>query len=212
MTWRFAATRSDSPPSGVAPAGRLLFHERLGRWRWAFQPTIALARELLGGVLSSAQAAAAVSDELRRAVAYVHAQLPDSTVFGTVYDESTRAVAAAASLGRAESSKQNAAKAAAQETEDVPEYQRGGYADGAAEILYDLLAVDNPNDLVAACRLVRYLHLAERPDEAVAEWCDVYCRAASLSDVLQRAAANAPELKLAEDAYDAVVKAGLAAS
>jgi len=171
-------------PVGHRLAARMKYDQRLGRWRWGFRAALDQARLRTGRDLTTAEAVTAIEPELAVALTYIGTEPPDANVFGVIYELSSGRLGdtgkAVDSRKRAEATVQ---KAMAPET---PDFIRPGFIAGAVDILYDVLKDLDPNELLAGCKLAHFLHLSKQPLDALAEWAEVYCRAISAENVLQK--------------------------
>jgi hypothetical protein len=206
MAWQLSDA-SSIPETGRTDARRfLVFDKTLGRWRWGFRAAL----EPLPESCTEQEALRALAPLLKAAEEYIDSNPPDGTVFGIIGELGSGALPGPGQLAKAGQSRKNADSAARREVgPDVPEWQQGAFIAAAIEILFDLLRVENPNDLAAACLLARYLRVAGRRRDAFAECCDVYCRALSLGSVLERASAQSTETARVSHAYQKLLNDGL---
>jgi hypothetical protein len=217
MPWRFAdpaSAKAVVPPNlwpGPFLEGRTTYDPRIERYRWAFSPRLLEACVRAGCRLTPYQASVVAEAELHAAFLYIDAQPADGNIFGVIYDATSGALPNAEIVSKANRSRLNAETSAKHETNpETPEWERGGFADGAKEIVYDLLRDYNPNDIGAAVRLVPFLTRAKRPIAALAEWCDVYCRVYSVAAAIGKTAPNDPALRRVLAAVNDSVNAHLA--
>jgi len=187
MAFRFSDPGAPPVPRVGWPSTNLIFDQRLGRWRWAFQAALEVTRDRQGRDLTTAEAVATLEPELTAALGYIAAQVPDDNVFGVVYSTGGPLRVAGGDATKGATSLKNALATVDKALSPVtPDYLRGGLLGGAIGILYSALKDYAPNDLSASGSLVRSLHAARRPLEALAEWAHLYCRAVSAASVFQR--------------------------
>ena len=85
MAFRFSNAGAPPLPRVGWPSTNLIFDQRLGRWRWAFQAVLEQTRDRLERDLTTAEAVTALGPELTAAFGYIASQAPDDNVFGVIY-------------------------------------------------------------------------------------------------------------------------------